>query len=287
MVKANFKILFALLLFICFNTYCSPDSSVVKKALEEQYSYSMALFNSEKYFDAVTEFKRLLFFDKQNQYLFAANRQIAECYKKGGKYSDAILHYKIAEKAVLTKEDFYKTKIDIIRVNILRRTTDRAFELLRELEADTNSTIKIADINYWRGWAAIFNDDWEKGAEYFEKCEKNHPLKILAEKVENEKYSVTFARLISVFLPGAGQFYTGNYVSGILSLGWNFLWGYISVNSFVENRIFDGIMTANFLWLRFYSGNVQNAEKFAEMKNSEIINNTLLYLQNNYIGEKP
>jgi TM2 domain-containing membrane protein YozV len=276
-----------LLLAASSEAFGAVDSVTSESPLQKQYNYSMKLYYSEKYFDAVTEFKRLLFFDKQNEYVFKANRQIAECYKKGGKYSDAILHYKIAEKAAQSRDDFYKIKIDVIRTNILRRSTERAFELLNELERDTNSIIKKTELDYWRGWGAIFNDEWEKGAGYFDKCDKNHPLKILAQKVENEKYSVTFARLISVFFPGAGQFYTGNYVSGIMSLGWNFLWGYISVNSFVENRVFDGVMTANFLWLRFYTGNVQNAEKFAEMKNSEIINNTLLYLQNNYIGEKP
>lgn len=278
-----------LLLFfmLAIKVFGAADSIVKKSDLEQQYNYAVSLYNSGNYFDAVTEYKRLLFFDRDNIYNFEANKQIAVCYKTGGKYIDALYHFKIAEKCAPSKNDYYQIKKEIVKIYILKRSADKAFELLRELEKDTSSTLKADEINYWRGWAAIFNDDWKKGAEYFDKAEKNHPLKILAEKVENEKYSVTFARIISVFLPGAGQFYTGNYISGIMSLGWNFLWGYISVNSIVENRVFDGIMTANFLWLRFYTGNIQNAEKFAEMKNSEIINNTLLYLQNNYIGEKP
>jgi len=46
-------------------------------------------------------------------------------------------------------------------------------------------------------------------------------------------------------------------------------------------------MVANFLAFRFYNGNVQNAEKFADERNSELTNWVLNYLQNNYRGPKP
>jgi hypothetical protein len=65
------------------------------------------------------------------------------------------------------------------------------------------------------------------------------------------------------------------------------LWGYTTITAFQANRIFDGIMVADLLWLRFYNGNNQNAEKFAIEKNLEISNNALIYLQNVYQGEKP
>ncbi|MGB8320515.1 MAG: hypothetical protein WCE54_20455, partial [Ignavibacteriaceae bacterium] len=62
---------------------------------------------------------------------------------------------------------------------------------------------------------------------------------------------------------------------------------YITVNAFIENRAFDGIVVGELLWLRFYRGNVQNAGKFTEEKNKEISNKALEYLQLNYDGEKP
>ena len=59
------------------------------------------------------------------------------------------------------------------------------------------------------------------------------------------------------------------------------------LGSFIEERVFDGFVTANFLWLRFYNGNVQNAEKFVSQKNLEITNLALDYLQFQYPGKKP
>jgi hypothetical protein len=76
-------------------------------------------------------------------------------------------------------------------------------------------------------------------------------------------------------------------LSGTLSLGWNILFGYLTINAIVEDRIFDALIIGNFLWLRFYSGNIQNAEKFAVQKNLQISNKALEYLENQYKGEKP
>ena len=109
----------------------------------------------------------------------------------------------------------------------------------------------------------------------------------MADNIDEELYSVSFAKTISYIIPGAGQIYTGEYISGLLSLGWNVLWGYLTIRSFIDERIFDGIVIANFLWLRFYRGNFQNAEKFAEEKNLIISNKGLEYLQYEYSGRKP
>ncbi len=65
------------------------------------------------------------------------------------------------------------------------------------------------------------------------------------------------------------------------------MFGFLTINALVEDRVFDGIVIGNFLWLRFYSGNIQNAEKFAEQKNLEISNKALFFLQFNYLGEIP
>lgn len=73
----------------------------------------------------------------------------------------------------------------------------------------------------------------------------------------------------------------------MLSLGWNVLWGYLTIKAFVDERIFDGFVIGNFLWLRFYVGNIQNAETFANEENVKIANKALYYLQYQYEGEKP
>jgi hypothetical protein len=262
-------------------------TALAQDGAEKQFYYAQELFTSEKYFDAITELKRLLFFDKSGRYKYSANDMIGSSYKQGAKLSDAIHYFTLAEINARNEEELYDSRIDVIRVNILRRSTNRALKLLDSLQADERFNSKINDINYWRGWTYIFADDWKSAANSFAEIDSTHELKQLADKIDDELYSVSFAKTISYIIPGAGQIYTGEYISGLLSLGWNVLWGYLTIKAFIDERIFDGIVIANFLWLRFYRGNLQNAEKFAIEKNLMISNRGLEYLQYEYSGRKP
>ena len=248
------------MIFIIFFAY----NINAQNHLAIQFEYANTLFKSRLYFDSITEYKRLLFFDTQNEYSFSANYKIGEAYKAGAKFDEAVKYFAIAELNSSTDQQKYSAKIEIIKANILRRTTDRAIQLLNEIESE-NIAVKDS-INYWRGWAYMFADDWKSASEFFAKINSYHELKLLCDRVEKEKVSVTFAKVISYILPGAGQIYTGQYLSGLLSLGYNALFGYLSVNSFIEDRAFDGAATGLLLWLRFYRGNIQNAEKFAVEK---------------------
>ncbi len=273
------------LVILIFSTFVTRIAA--QDDFDKQYDFAELLFADEEYYDAITELKRLLYFDNSETYNYKTNILIGKSYKQGGKFSDAVKHFTLAEINAVSDDELYYSRIENIRVNILRRTTKQALDLINSLEDDERFSAKKDELNYWRGWAYIFADDWENAAFSFGKIDSQHELKLLAENVENEKYSANFAKFISMIIPGAGQFYTGEYVSGLLSLGWNFLWGYLTIKSFVDDRIFDGIMVGSLLWFRFYNGNTYNAEKFAVEKNLIISNKALLFLQYGYEGEKP
>jgi hypothetical protein len=155
------------------------------------------------------------------------------------------------------------------------------------MESKYAGSIDSSIINYWRGWAHIMADNWDLASIEFAKIKSDHPLKKISDEVESDKYSVAFAKISSFIIPGSGQVYTGNYLSGIMSLGWNVLWGYLTINAFMTDRAVEGILIGGLLWTRFYKGNFQNAEKFAIEKNKEISNKAYEYLAKKYIGEKP
>jgi len=262
-------------------------TAFTQSSFDDQFKLAEKLYSGEQYFDAITEAKRLLFFEEAGKYDYDAYNLIAQSYKQGAKFSDAIRYFTLAEINSRNSEELYHSRIEIIRVNILRRTTSRAFKLLDSLQADERFNDKSDELIYWRGWVYIFADEWDKASLEFAKIDSLQELSTLAKKVDDDLYSVSFAKTISYFIPGAGQIYTGEYISGLLSLGWNVLWGYLTIKAFIDERIFDGVVIANFLWLRFYRGNLQNAEKFAIEKNIKISNKAFRYLQNEYKGLKP
>lgn len=275
------KIFFAFL-FIWIGTV----TLVAQNPFEDQFNYARQLYDEEKYFDAVTEFKRLLFFYEGDNYNYESNLLIGLSYKEGAKFSEAIQHLTLAELNSKNIDEVFIARLEIIKVNILRRTTGRALALLDSLQNDLKFTGKSDEINYWRGWAYIFSDDWENASSSFSAIQANHQLAVFCDSLDKDLYSVQLAKILSI-VPGAGQFYTDEYVSGIISIGWNVLWGYLTINAFMEDRVFDGLMVGTLLWWRFYSGNLQNAEKFAIEKNLEKTNASLRYLQYYYFGNKP
>lgn len=260
---------------------------LAQSTLQQQYEFAYKLFNSEKYFDAITELKRLNFFDKENEFAFRSNLLIAKSYKEGAKFDEAIKYFVLAEIKAKNDDEYFTAKILNARTNILRRTTKQSERILNDLLNDSRFISKITEIKYWIGWNYIFSDEWGKAYEIFDKNNLDTTLANLCKSADDEMYSVDFAKYSSFIIPGFGQFYTGEYISGTLSLGWNILFGYLTINAFVEDRIFDAIIIGNFLWLRFYTGNIQNAEKFAVQKNLQISNNTLEYLQSKFRGEVP
>lgn len=269
------------IMFLTFTSFISAQT------LDEQKNYADSLFSIENYFDAITEYKRLLFFDESNSCKYKSNLRIAKSYKSGAKYGDAIKYFLISRNDCNQDSAIINIELEIIKINILRRTTPEAIKSLNQLQFKYAGKIDSSIINYWLGWAYIMADDWDLASIEFSKIESDHPLKIISDKVESEKYSVAFAKISSLIIPGSGQVYTGNYLSGIMSLGWNVLWGYLTINAFMTERAVEGILIGGLLWARFYKGNFQNAEKFAIEKNKEISNKAYEYLAKKYQGEKP
>ena len=155
--------------------------------LESQLAFAESLFAQEKYFDAITEAKRLAFYDSTNQYSFKTNRLIGESYRHGGKLSESVHYFTKAEIISKTKAEFFSTKIEIIKVNILRRAFSLVNHQLDEMEKDEKYKTDSSTLQYWRGWNYLFHDDWEKAAEVFSKIDSAATLKNICEEVQKKK----------------------------------------------------------------------------------------------------
>ena len=157
-MKIRFTIIFFLSAFLL--------TAKAQDHLSIQFDYANNLFNSRQYYDAITEYKRLQFFDSTKTFNYEINYKIGECYKAGGKYDDAIKYFSLAEFSSRNEDEYCDSKTQIIRTNILRRTTDRALQLCDELEK-INDLMVRANKSIIGGWALIFADNWESCRQIF------------------------------------------------------------------------------------------------------------------------
>ncbi len=161
MTSAINKIFLLIILFI--------PNLLAQNSLDQQYQLANKLIVQEKYFDAITELKRLQFFDDHNVFSYQTNLLIGKSYKAGAKYDEAVKYFTLAEINSKSDEEYFISKIFNARTNILRRTTKQAERILNDLLNDARYISKEKEIKYWLGWNYIFSDNWEKAFEIFHK----------------------------------------------------------------------------------------------------------------------
>lgn len=276
---------FLLILLIIVNAISAQNSLEFLKAKAD------SLYKSHNYFDAITEYKRLCFFaemsNRLQEYSYYCNLMIGKSYKGGARFDDAVKYFFRAALNANDANSEFGAKIEMVKVNILRGTLPRASEIIHEMEEDTRFLNKKDSLLYWKAWIHIFDENWESAYQILKENQLSYEMQRICRNVIEEKYSVTFAKTISYIVPGSGLIYTGNYLQGLLSLGYNILFGYFTADAFAAERIFDGMANGSLLWLRFYRGSIQAAEKSARKRNKEIFNRALVYFQLNYDGAKP
>lgn len=270
-----------LLIFFSISNFIFSQDDLIK-----QLDYADSLYVQHNYYDAITEYKRLIFFDKEKSFIYYSFNQIARCYKYARKFEDSYNFFSLALTEAKSSKEVFDCKISVCRLNIIERKTKNAHRILDELEKDFLFREFESEIKFWRAWTFLFEMDYKKAKDILNELNKKE-LANLSEKLLEDSYSVQTAKILSTILPGMGQFYTGNYLNGVGSLLWNVLSGYFTINALSNERIFDGIVISNFLWLRFYKGNLENAEKFAIDENEKIFYESLTFIYSNFPEEIP
>jgi TM2 domain-containing membrane protein YozV len=82
------------------------------------------------------------------------------------------------------------------------------------------------------------------------------------------------ARLLSMFLPGAGQFYAGDIKNGLNSLLLNGLLGYWFVATGINYSFIDAGATVTPWLFRYYGGGIRRAGEILETKKEERLKKT-------------
>ncbi|MBC7774143.1 MAG: hypothetical protein H7246_01790, partial [Phycisphaerae bacterium] len=88
-----------------------------------------------------------------------------------------------------------------------------------------------------------------------------------AERVSRK--SPKTARILSMILPGAGQFYAGDIKNGINSLLLNALLGYWFVATGISYTFLDAAATVTPWLFRYYGGGIRRAGEILEKKKEE------------------
>lgn len=259
------QILTSLILYsILFCTYNS-QAEASPLALADHY------VKLKNYDAAITEYKRFLFFQPDDDRVPEIYHRIGIVQRNLGLLREAIDSIRQAVIRTPDKEQKSEYQIDLAVTLIVNKDYDLArLELIKVFirnpsEALYNRTLLLQGVTY------TYQFRWEEAQEILKNYSQDEKLDELFQKTDNLPYkSKLVAKILSGILPGSGQIYAGNWKSGLNAFALNSAFGYVTVDSILEQNYVDAIMWTYFIFQRYYQGNLYRAGRAIDEYNDEV-----------------
>lgn len=259
------QILTSLILYsILFCTYNS-QAKASPLALADHY------VKLKNYDAAITEYKRFLFFQPDDDRVPEIYHRIGIVQRNLGLLREAIDSIRQAVIRTPDKEQKSEYQIDLAVTLIVNKDYDLArLELIKVFIRNPSETLHNRTL-LLQGVTYTYQFRWEEAQEILKNYSQDEKLDELFQKTDNLPYkSKLVAKILSGILPGSGQIYAGNWKSGLNALVLNSAFGYVTVDSILDQNYVDAIMWTYFIFQRYYQGNLYRAGRAVDEYNDEV-----------------
>ena len=226
------------------------------------------LFNLKSFNQAVTEYKRFLFFHPDGPKSSEVIYQIGLAYRSDQLWGQAIQSMNSAFQRTNDSEFRSKIQLDLAVTYLASNQPDLALPKLINVLSQPRSSQLYRRTLFLKGITEIYLFNWEGARStfktYFGDTSRFDQVdRIISQALKSPKKSVSFTKILSTILPGSGQIYAGNWTDGFNALVLNGLLGYTSFSAAKSGNYRDVSFLTFFLWMRYYLGNRDNAGKIA------------------------
>jgi tetratricopeptide (TPR) repeat protein len=247
-----------------------------KSEANEALRLADALFNLQSYDESITEYKRFLFFNPDDERAGYGYYRIGLAYRAERNWEKAVDALKTSIK--LTDNDKLRDERTIELGITLIASGNYSFaqmELLKVSEFSQYQFLK-KKASHFQGVAYLYMYNWEGARRAFDtfyshsseqrRSEKAKNIDALLIEAQHLPYkSVTIAKTLSAFLPGTGQIYASNWRNGLNAMLINSLTAGLLLNAVMEKQYQDAALIFLLLFQRYYLGNrYQAAERIKE-----------------------
>jgi hypothetical protein len=243
----------------------------------------LALIQAERFFDAgqfdaaITEFKRFIFFNEGLPETIRAEVRIAACYRNLGQWRDAIAWYERSSTESNGEQERIDAELAAAVVEIAAGSLSAAeFRLLSLRRFASREVLEARDALYL-GIAYLLSDRTEEAflelAAYGQSLSETQREALSREIARSRSVSRRVphtARLLSTFIPGAGQMYDGNILDGLNALVVNVAAATLVIWAVVSGSYAEAVLAFTYLVRRYYEGNLANAEQQAIAYNARL-----------------
>ncbi len=281
--KQKWILIFSIVFFSIFSRQHSFAQNY-----EQTLQYANEQYNLKNYANALKTYKRLLFF-AGNKDRYPLYEKIAELSLIEKDYYTATTFYKLAIKNASNpskKADFLLNKAycEMMIGDFLYATMDL-------FSIKTEEKKLQQQINFYLGTCYFGLEKFDEAEKYFTKCVNDKDKEAIKNLFKNKKLyrpNPKTAKILSMIIPGSGQFYVGNIKEGVKSLLLSA--GLITLMTFITANIdFLTATVAIMPWFqRYYTGGYRKAESLANIKRqknrSKIYNEIVKIVEKNILN---
>jgi tetratricopeptide (TPR) repeat protein len=258
----NKVLMFFSLVFMCKSVL------VFGQTVPESVQIADSMFMKKEYENSIKIYKRALYFSEAKVEIY---KKVADTYYMQENYQEACIYYDsaIIEHPVKDYNELIFSKTDCY---IFLEQYDSAFQSVMQLKPE-KSDFFVQQINFYKGIICFSDERYEEAEVYFlntlpdSAIHSKEKIKALFEKkrkFRSPKPGV--AGIMSLIVPGTGQFYTGQYKSGINSIVLLGIISIIAVDLGIRFSFYDPLITILPWFFRYYKGGYRNSKEFAHEK---------------------
>jgi tetratricopeptide (TPR) repeat protein len=260
------------------------STNIYAQDLKQTFDFANELFSKKDYEGATETYRRVIFFDKSDEYRKGCYQNIADCLYETQNYEEAADYYELAY--FQANSDSLKTEILFRKTScyLLQNDSKRAEIELLNLSTNLNPeqsrrlTFYSAILHFSTG--KFKESETEFLALTTDSVKRQNIREIFLKNEKVSKMNPKKAKILSTILPGMGQFYAGDVKNGLnsfLLVGGILTWGILA--SFEAVSPWDAFFTMVPWVQRYYTGGIKRAETITinriQQKRSRIYNQLL------------
>lgn len=280
----KYVLLLIILLILC-NRYAFSEDLI---------SSADSFFAQGKYNEAITEYKRFIFFNANSDEADSVFFKIGLAYRKIRNWHYALDAIENSVNMAKSPAIADERRLSLATTLIASKDYNFAKLELINLIDSTKSEQTLMKALYFSGVASVYNNDWDSTSKYFgdfynKSNSENRLIELnsILPKTKRSYKSPRIAKILSVFLPGSGQIYSGNWRDGLNAFLLNGLLIGSNINAIYKKDYDNAILIFALLTSRYYMGNIYHAEKDAEKYNETLDRNTADKILNLISSDEP
>ncbi|MBD3274246.1 MAG: hypothetical protein GF372_02990 [Candidatus Marinimicrobia bacterium] len=231
----------------------------------------------EEYDQAITEYKRYLFYNSEDTVLSPViNYKIGLCFKYLKQFERAREHFTIAQMYANSDSLYFNASIEKIVTNLAGENFNTSYQQLLMMSGNLENARYTKKLQLYMGINETLLHKWDEAeksfAAYFNQKNSVAIDSIFRDKEKLQLKNPNLAWKMSLIFPGLGQIYGGDYYTGIKSIGLNILFFYTGYQSIITQNYFNTVLSSSMILNRYINGNRDNAAEITEDYNQTIRN---------------